>query len=104
VFLVASFLATLMWAGKNGNTGAVKILTEDVVRGLVSALIIAAILYVILKYSVFGSAPLTPSVERPVADEPPPFLGTWKRVYIAVVWYLAVLIALFYCFGRIFSA
>lgn len=42
--------------------------------------------------------------ERPVTDEPPPFLGTWSHVYIAVICYLAVLIALFYWFGRIFSA
>lgn len=27
-------------------------------------------------------------------DEPPPFLRTWKRVYAAVILYLAVLIAL----------
>jgi hypothetical protein len=42
--------------------------------------------------------------ERPAVDEPPPFLGTWSRVYIAVICYLAVLIALFYWFGRIFNA
>lgn len=29
---------------------------------------------------------------RPVADEPPPFLGRWKRVYMAVLAYLFVLI------------
>ena len=37
-------------------------------------------------------------------DEPPPFLGTWRRVYIAVAFYLAALIALFYLFTRTFSA
>jgi len=37
------------------------------------------------------------------ADEPPPFLGTWGRVYTAVVCYVAVLIALFYWFARTFS-
>lgn len=28
-------------------------------------------------------------------DEPPPFLGSWSRVYVAVLLYLAALIALF---------
>jgi len=36
-------------------------------------------------------------------DEPPPFLGTWPRVYAAVLIYLASLIALFYLFTRLFS-
>lgn len=36
-------------------------------------------------------------------DDPPPFLGTWNRVYVAVVIYLALLIAGFYCFGRAFA-
>jgi hypothetical protein len=35
-------------------------------------------------------------------DEPPPFLGTWKRVYWVVVVYLAVIIVLFALFGRAF--
>jgi hypothetical protein len=33
-------------------------------------------------------------------DEPPPFLGTWQRLYAAVLIYLAVLIAAFYAFTR----
>ena len=33
--------------------------------------------------------------QRTVIDEPPPFLGTWKRVYIMVVIYLACVIGLF---------
>jgi hypothetical protein len=37
---------------------------------------------------------------RDVPDEPPPFLGTWKRVYRAVLLYLACIIALFYLFTR----
>ena len=37
---------------------------------------------------------------REVADDPPPFLGTWKRVYVAILIYLAVIIALFYVFTR----
>ena len=33
-------------------------------------------------------------------DGAPPFLGTWKRVYVAVLIYLAGLIAVFYLFTR----
>jgi hypothetical protein len=40
--------------------------------------------------------------EKPVIDEPPPFLGTWRRVYIMVICYLASLIALFWVFTRWF--
>jgi hypothetical protein len=36
-------------------------------------------------------------------DEPPPFLGTWPRVYTAVLVYLVTLIVLFYVFTRMFS-
>lgn len=38
-----------------------------------------------------------------IPDEPPPFLGTWGRVYAAVLIYLACLISLFYVFTRMFS-
>ena len=34
----------------------------------------------------------------PHDDEPPPFLGTWKRVYSAVLVYLLALILLFLWF------
>jgi hypothetical protein len=34
----------------------------------------------------------------PHDEEPPPFLGTWKRVYAAVLFYLMVLIVLFLWF------
>ena len=37
---------------------------------------------------------------RDVPDEPPPFLGTWKRVYFAVLIYLVAIIAVFYAFTR----
>jgi hypothetical protein len=37
---------------------------------------------------------------RDVPDEAPPFLGTWKRVYIGVLIYLVVTIAAFYVFTR----
>lgn len=36
-------------------------------------------------------------------DEPPPFLGTWPRVYAAVLIYLALIITAFYIFTRAFS-
>jgi len=36
-------------------------------------------------------------------DEPPPFLGAWPRVYVAVVAYLAALITLCYLFTRAFA-
>ena len=36
-------------------------------------------------------------------DEPPPFLGSWKRVYTAVLIYLACVIVSFYLFTRAFS-
>jgi hypothetical protein len=37
---------------------------------------------------------------RDVPDEAPPFLRSWKRVYIAVLFYLAGIIAVFYLFTR----
>jgi hypothetical protein len=37
---------------------------------------------------------------RDVPDEKPPFLGTWRRVYVAVLIYLAVIIAASYLFTR----
>jgi hypothetical protein len=45
---------------------------------------------------------MTPD-RRDVPDEPPPFLGTWRRVYTAVVIYLALLIGAFYAFTRHFA-
>jgi hypothetical protein len=33
---------------------------------------------------------------RDLADEPPPFLGTWTRVYSGVLLYLSALIAILY--------
>jgi hypothetical protein len=35
---------------------------------------------------------------RDVPDEPPPFLGTWRRVYIGILIYLFLLITAFYLF------
>lgn len=38
-----------------------------------------------------------------IVDEPPPFLGTWPRVYAVVLAYLAVLIVVFYAFTRAYA-
>jgi hypothetical protein len=37
---------------------------------------------------------------RDVPDEAPPFLRTWRRVYIGVLIYLVAIIAAFYLFTR----
>jgi hypothetical protein len=39
----------------------------------------------------------------PLDNEPPPFLGSWRRVYIAVLIYLACVIVAFYIFTRFYS-
>lgn len=44
-----------------------------------------------------------PEPVRRVPDEPPPFLGTWRRIYVAVVIYLAAIILLFYLFTRAYA-
>jgi len=41
--------------------------------------------------------------ERPTHEEPPPFGGSWRALYAAVLLNLAVLTALFYLFTRYFS-
>jgi hypothetical protein len=40
---------------------------------------------------------------RDVPDEPPPFLGTWGRVYAAVLIYLGMVITAFWLFARSFQ-
>jgi hypothetical protein len=40
---------------------------------------------------------------RDMPDEPPPFLGTWRHIYIAVLVYLCVIIAAAYLFTREFQ-
>ncbi|SPE25238.1 conserved hypothetical protein [Candidatus Sulfopaludibacter sp. SbA3] len=40
---------------------------------------------------------------RDAPDEPPPFLGTWRRIYQAALIYLAILILGFYVFTRIYQ-
>lgn len=37
------------------------------------------------------------------AEDRPPFLGSWRNIYTAVLLYLAGLILLFYLFTRVFS-
>ena len=37
---------------------------------------------------------------REVPDEAPPFLGTWRRVYIGILVYLVVIIIALYLFTR----
>jgi hypothetical protein len=36
-------------------------------------------------------------------DDPPPFLGTWRNVYTAVLVYMVLLIVIFYFFTRAFA-
>jgi hypothetical protein len=38
--------------------------------------------------------------EKVILDEPPPFLGTWERVYRFVLIYLAVIIFLAWLFTK----
>ena len=40
---------------------------------------------------------------HPMPDEPPPFLGTWRRVYTLVLLYLAAVITVFWIFTRYFA-
>jgi len=37
-------------------------------------------------------------------DEPPPILGSWRRIYLIVIVYLAFLILVFYIFARVVSS
>jgi len=36
-------------------------------------------------------------------DEPPPILGSWRKLYTAILIYLGLMIASFYVFTRAFS-
>ena len=40
-------------------------------------------------------------VSRLIEDEPPPILGSWRRIYATVIGYLAFLILIFYIFTRV---
>jgi hypothetical protein len=44
-----------------------------------------------------------PKQKDPNCDEPPPFGGSWGRLYAAVLGWLALLILLFYWFSRRFA-
>jgi hypothetical protein len=37
-------------------------------------------------------------------DEPPPILGTWRRIYILVLLYVAVIVVAFYAFAKAFDS
>ena len=39
-------------------------------------------------------------VRNDVHDGPPPFLGTWRRVYMAALTYLLVIIVLLFLFSK----
>jgi len=41
---------------------------------------------------------------RVAEDEPPPILGSWRRIYIFVLCYLALLIVAMYIFARVVGA
>ncbi len=41
--------------------------------------------------------------ERPLEDEPPPFGGSWAKLYALVLINLSVLIVLFYIFTKAFE-
>jgi hypothetical protein len=41
--------------------------------------------------------------QKPAVDGPPPLLGTWPRVYRAVLVYLCLVITGLYLFMRLFS-
>ncbi len=47
-----------------------------------------------------GHKPHVPDHARVMEDEPPPILGSWRRIYILVICYLAFLILAMYIFGR----
>jgi hypothetical protein len=40
---------------------------------------------------------------KEILDEPPPVLGSWPRVYLFVICYLACVIAVFYWFTRSYA-
>jgi hypothetical protein len=43
------------------------------------------------------------TIHKVVIDEPPPFLGTWRRVYIFVLCFLVFVIAALYAFSRAYA-
>jgi len=56
------------------------------------------------RFELFFSLPPSPEHnEKIVIDEPPPFLQTWPRVYIFVLCYLVVVIAVLYGFSLAYA-
>jgi len=58
-----------------------------------------------LRFGLVGAVPSKEHMDTspgPAIDkeEPPPFLGSWRRIYIAIVIYLVTVIALFGLFTR----
>jgi hypothetical protein len=53
--------------------------------------------------AMINSSLVTPDPRGEMPDEPPPFLGTWPRVYAVVLVYLALLISAFYAFTRFYA-
>lgn len=47
--------------------------------------------------------PQVPSPQVPGPDETPPLLGSWRAIYAVVLGELALCIALFWLFGRVFA-
>ena len=45
----------------------------------------------------------SPQVPGPAVEEPPPLLGSWRALYAVVLGELALCIALFWLFGRVFA-
>lgn len=45
---------------------------------------------------------MTPNRDE-MPDEPPPFLGSWRRIYTLVLLYLLLIIAGAYVFMRVFA-
>jgi len=50
------------------------------------------------------SGPPHANILHGAEDEPPPLLGSWRRIYIIVLCYLVVIIAGFYVFTRVFAS
>jgi hypothetical protein len=44
-----------------------------------------------------------PADRSHVPDDPPPFMGSWRNVYVAILVYLVLLIVSFYAFTQAFS-
>ena len=47
--------------------------------------------------------PVTKPDRSAQGEEPPPFLGKWRRVYLVVLGWLALLILFFHWFSRRFA-